>query len=360
MKYKICVYAISKNEEEFVERWTSSIKEADYICVLDTGSTDNTVKLLKEKGVNVIEKEIKPWRFDVARNESLKLIPEDTDICICLDLDEIMLPGWRKELEKIWQKDTNRCRYIFNWKLDDENKPIISYRGEKIHSKNDYIWIYPVHEVLKYNKEKENIILTDKITINHYPKPKDSRTSYLDLLELAVKEVPENDRNMHYLGREYMYYHRWNDAIDTLIKHLSLPNSIWKDERCASMRFIARCYQNLNRYEEAKMWLEKAIEEAPYLRDSYVELALLEYSQNNLAKTEEACLLALNIPKNTLSYINEPYTFDETVYDLLSISYFYQGKIKKSLEMINKALEINPHNERIINNKNIILKSKKE
>ena len=40
---KICVYAISKNEEKFVKRWTESMKEADEIYVLDTGSTDKTV-----------------------------------------------------------------------------------------------------------------------------------------------------------------------------------------------------------------------------------------------------------------------------------------------------------------------------
>ena len=89
-KLKICVYAISKNEEKFVKRWMNSIKDADEIFVLDTGSTDNTVNLLKEMGAKVKTKIIKPWRFDTARNESLKLIPEDYDVCVCLDIDEII------------------------------------------------------------------------------------------------------------------------------------------------------------------------------------------------------------------------------------------------------------------------------
>ena len=72
-KYKICVYAIAKNEEKFVERWVNSMKEADEIYVLDTGSSDNTVKKLQEKGVHVAVKEIKPWRFDAARNMSCLL-----------------------------------------------------------------------------------------------------------------------------------------------------------------------------------------------------------------------------------------------------------------------------------------------
>ena len=95
-KYKICVYAICKNEEQFVDRWVNSMKEADEIYVLDTGSTDNTVNKLIELGVNVSQKIINPWRFEVARNESLNLVPEDTDICICTDLDEVFVKGWRK------------------------------------------------------------------------------------------------------------------------------------------------------------------------------------------------------------------------------------------------------------------------
>ena len=53
MENKICVYAIAKNEEKFVDRWFDSVKEADYVVVLDTGSTDNTVSKLKNLGVKV-------------------------------------------------------------------------------------------------------------------------------------------------------------------------------------------------------------------------------------------------------------------------------------------------------------------
>ena len=214
--YKVCVYAICKNEEKFIEKWYNSIKEADYICVLDTGSNDNSVKKFKELGIKVKKKIINPWRFDIARNESLKIIPKDTDICICLDLDEVMLPGWKDELLKIWNKNITRIKYLYNWKLDKNNKPLISFYADKIHAYNKYIWTHPVHEVLK-PISFENIIQTDKIIINHYPDQTKSRSSYLKLLELSVKEDPNDDRNLHYLGREYMYYGKWNECIDTLL-----------------------------------------------------------------------------------------------------------------------------------------------
>ena len=273
---KIVVYAICKNEEKFVDRWYESVKEADAIYVLDTGSSDNTLLKLKEHGIIVKEKEYDFFRFDVARNDSLNMVPLDYDICVCLDLDEVIMKGWREKLEKIWNFDTTRLRYNYNWSLDELDNPIVNFYIEKIHKRKGYMWKHPVHEVLYYDSE-EVFITTDDITVNHYPDNKKSRSSYLPLLELSVKEEPLNDRNTHYLGREYMYYGKYQECIDTLIKHLNLESAKWKDERCASMRFIARCYRYLKRYNEANMWLEKAIEEAPYLRDPYVEMMILQY-----------------------------------------------------------------------------------
>ena len=354
-KLKISVYAISKNEEKFVERWVHSMKEADEIFVLDTGSTDKTVEKLKELGVHVKVKEINPWRFDVARNESLNMVPDDVDICVCTDLDEVFVPGWREKLESIWKKGVTRLRYNYNWSLDKDEKPIVNFYIEKIHNRHDYIWTHPVHEVLSYvGAGNEVAVTTDDITVNHYPDQNKSRSSYLPLLELSVKENPEDDRNMHYLGREYMYYHKWNECIDTLIKHLNLKSATWKDERCASMRFIARSYIALHRYDEAKMWLDKAIVEAPYLRDPYIEKALLEYQLQNWGEVERLCLLALKIQNHAKSYINEVFSWDYTVYDLLSISYFYQGLYKEALFYSSLAVEMSPDDERLLKNYEII------
>ncbi len=352
-KYKVVVYAISKNEEKFVDRWFNSMKEADEIYVLDTGSTDNTVKKLKEHKIKVTKKIIDPFRFDVARNISLNLVPKDTDICVCTDLDEVLLPGWRKTLENIWDKNTTRLAYNYNWLIEDDI-PKVNFYTEKIHTRNDYTWTHPVHEVLKYIGSKTEVKkTTDSITLNHYPDNTKSRSNYLPLLELSVLEDPMDDRNMHYLGREYMYYGMWNKSIDTLIKHLKLPSAKWRDERCASMRFIARDYQELGRIDEARMWLKKAIDEAPYLRDPYVEMALLEYKENNLKEVKEYCFKALKITTHEKTYINEISSWDHTIYDLLSICYFYENRINDAIYYIDKALEISPNNERLLKNKEV-------
>ncbi|MCI5967102.1 MAG: glycosyltransferase [Tenericutes bacterium] len=358
-KCKICVYAIAKNESKFVQRFYDSVKEADEICILDTGSEDDTVKLLRKLGVNVYEEKIIPWRFDVARNRSLDLVSDDIDICICLDLDEVLLPGWREEIEKAWEPNVTKIIYNYNWLLDKDDKPLVNFYYEKIHSRHGYKWIYPVHEVLTYVGEGDEIKkLVPSITVNHYPDIKKSRSSYLPLLELSVKENPLDDRNMHYLGREYMYYGKWDQAIDTLIKHLNLKSATWKDERAASMRFISRCYIALRRYDEAKMWLDKAIREAPYLRDAYVERAMLEYQLGNYQDVIKYAEDALKIKNKPKTYINEIFSFDNTIYDVLSIAYYYLGNKEKAVFYVNLATKMNPSDERLKNNKKIFLEDK--
>ena len=356
-KYKVYVYAITKNEEKFVSRWVESMSEADAIYVLDTGSSDDTVNKLKELGVNVIQEVINPWRFDVARNKSLELVPSDADICVCTDLDEVFEKGWREKLEENWKDDITRASYNYNWSFDEYDNPSVNFYIEKIHSHNDYKWTHPVHEVLSYiGENKENKIVIDDITLNHYPDRTKSRSSYLPLLELSVKEDETDDRNMHYLGREYMYYGKWNEAIDTLIKHLSLPKATWRDERCASMRFIARCYINLKRYNEVEMWLNKAIEEAPYLRDPYMEMALFKYQMSSWDEVIDYCNKALSIKSHAKTYINEPFSWNYTVYDLLSIALYYKKDYQESLRNVDIALSMNPNDERLLKNKEIIAK----
>lgn len=352
---KICVYTICKNEEQFVERWVNSAKEADLLIVGDTGSTDKSIEKLEELGVIVHRINVNPWRFDVARNMILELVPKDVDICISLDMDEILCKGWRQNVKKYWSKETTRMSYIYNWNFDEYGNPVTTFVTDKIHKRNLYRWSHPVHEILEYiGKEKEKISFGVGVQIDHHADPTKSRLQYLDLLELSVKENPNDDRNVHYLGREYMFRGMLDKAIETLKKHLSLESSTWKDERCASMRFIGRCYIGLENYEDAKKWLDKAILEAPYLRDPYVERALLAYIEQDWNSIEVNCNEALKIKENKKTYINETFSYDHTIYDLLSLSSYYKGNYDEAYIYINQALEISPEEERLIENKKLI------
>ncbi len=355
-KYKICVYAICKNEEKHIKRWYESMKEADEIYVLDTGSTDNSVSILKSLGVHVKTKNYKHFKFDQARNDSLKLVPDDTDICVCTDIDEVFSKNWRKELESIWNNNLDKVRYNMNFTFDEEGNPLSTYYIGKIHKKSSYTWTHSIHEVLTYiGSGEEKVLTTNKIEINHYPDRTKDRSNYLKLLIEAVEEYPEDDRNMHYLGREYMYNKMWSEAIKTLKKHLNLKSSTWKEERSASMRYLGRIYMELEDYNESEHWYKLAIKETPYLREPYIELGMLYWKQKEYALS--ICFLEKgeSIKKKSDTYINEEYAWNETIYDLLSICYFGIENKEKAIENILKALKINKNNERIKNNYRIMM-----
>ena len=331
------------------------MSEADTITVLDTGSTDNTVGELKKAGVDVFEEKIMPWRFDKARNRSLELVPQDADICVCVDLDEKFESGWREKLEKAWQSDTKRAKYRYTWNFNPDGSEGYVFWLDKIHSRNDFYWEYPVHEVLCYKGATPcNTVLAEGIQLNHHADPAKSREQYLPLLELAVAEKPDDDRNMHYLGREYMFKGEWKKSIETLKKHLEMPSAVWSDERCASMRYIARSYKELQENEKAKEWLYKAIGEAPYLREPYTEMANLLYGESDWYGVIYFCEEALKIKERPKSYICEAEAWGSLPYDLASIGYYYTGDYKKALKAVSAAAELSPADSRIAANKKII------
>lgn len=351
---KICVYAICKNERKFLDKWIEAVSEADCVCVLDTGSTDGTWKELQRRqdGRKLIaeQKIITPWRFDTARNESMKLIPTDTDVCLCLDLDELPSSGWRKAIEASWNGNCGRYDYIWNFLPD--GRPGHRFSGEKCHSYGAIRWKSPVHEYPQFLVPRVDCALP--FTVEHHADDTKSRSSYLPLLELAVQEDPLNDRNRHYLGREYMFYGKWQQAIETLKHHLAMPSAVWRPERSNSMRFIGRCEKALKNTDAAELWYFRAHMEAPERREPLMDLAQLYYKQMRWRECRWACEAALSVTERSGDYLTEPEAWGALPYDLLSIAAWKLGDTDGALLAAKNALSMEPENERIQNNVKIM------
>lgn len=354
-KYKICVYAISKNESKFVNRWMDSVKEADLVVVADTGSSDDTVEQLRNRGAIVYEEKIEPWRFDTARNVAMDHIPEDVDICVSIDIDEVFAPGWRAKLEQTWQPQHTRASYWYVWSQNKDESIIKKFTRDKIHRRHGFRWIHPVHEVLEYNgNDTDNSVFIDDIYLYHRPDPDKSRGQYLPLLELSAAENPEDDRGMFWLGREYFYYGRYDNAIQTLKRHLKIPSALWDEERSASMRFIAKSYLGKEDHPQAKSWLFRAVAECPHIREPWLELAKLGYIEDDW----ELCLFAakrgLEITKSSNSYLVEPISWGFSLDDLAAIAYYRLGLYKEALPHAESACRLEPDDERLARNLELI------
>ena len=346
---KVAVYTIALNEKQFVERWAESAKDADFLLIADTGSTDGSVETAKKLGVNVANVTIKPWRFDLARNAAMAAIPADIDYCIALDMDEILLPGWREELEKAFEQGWTRPRYTYtwNWKDEEETIPSLQYGGDKIHARAGYRWTHPVHEVMRGYGGLQETQGWIKLEIHHHPDKTKPRSQYFPLLAMSVEEDPDDDRNAFYYARELYFYNQNQKAIEEFKRHLSLPQAVWAPERAASMRYLAKLEP-----ENAVEWLEKAIAQAPGRREQIVELAMHHYGHGNWQPCYDSALEALKIKEKPLDYLCEDFAWGALPWDLAAIAAFNLGRPSEAVEYGEKALKLDPDNERL--QKNVI------
>jgi len=350
---RIGVYTIAKNEQQFVERFMSNLNEADGVFVADTGSTDETVPLLRKAGAVVDVIKVDPWRFDIPRNVSLQLVPESYDICLSIDLDEILTPGWRTAIEKKWNEvdgQVDRFRYEYAWNHNPDGSPAIAFWYDKCHTRKGFRWVKPIHEVLEFYNGIERQVFVEGFMLHHWPDPTKSRGSYLSLLELAVRENQQDDRSCHYLGREYMYYGRQHEAIIELKRHLALPSARWHAERAASMRYISRCYGDLGEHGEAEAWAARAVAEAPYEREPWFELGKIYYGKQDLLGCYYAMMRALAVTDHRKTYIRDPEAWGPRPYDLAGVSAWWIGLKDQGIELMKRAIELDPTDERLKNN----------
>ena len=93
---KISVIVITKNEQASIRRCLESVRWADQIVVLDSGSTDDTVKICREFTADVRETD---WPgFGPQKNRALDHATGDW--VLSLDADEWVTPACREEIAK--------------------------------------------------------------------------------------------------------------------------------------------------------------------------------------------------------------------------------------------------------------------
>jgi tetratricopeptide (TPR) repeat protein len=341
---KIAISAISLNESLHVKRFCEAARDADLIFVADTGSTDDTVELLKEHGATVASICVKPWRFDIARNAALALLPSDIDIVISLDLDEVMQPGWRAEIERVWVPGTTRLRYGFDWGAG------IVFKYEKIFARQGYRFHHPCHEFPVPDRISEQWANTDKLLVVHQPDPTKSRGQYLDLLRISIEEDPHCPRNAFYYARELSFHREWLKAIEQAKRYLELPRATWPTERCYAMRVIGRCYQELNDYGQALVWLRRACSEAPDTREPWCELALACYRTQRWAESFGAALTCLEIKNRELVYTVDPAVWGAQPHDLAAIAAWNLGLYAEAAKHAQSAVDLDPNEFRLREN----------
>jgi len=343
---KIGIYAACKNEIDNIDAWYESCKQADVVCVADTGSTDGGSERLRELGVTVNSIVITPWRFDDAFNMAMYSLPSDVDLCIRLDLDERLEPNWRQALEKVWTPEYNQVRYPYIWNWNADGSPGLTWYSDRVHSRAGWRWRGATHEGLCSRTEKNQAAWSDEFRILHFAKAKD-KSNDLPLLKEALAESPNDSRLMAYLGREYMYQ---GDPINSTITYKEFL-TINRDmaERCQAMVYLSKMDPENKIY-----WLKSACQESPIHREPRVELAQHYHDIYNWPECWRYAQESLGLVNKPGDYTSTSEAWGWKPYDLASLSAWNLHMYKESLEYAGKALSMNPTDARLQNNWSIV------
>ena len=340
---KIAVYAIAKNESIHARAFADSVKDADEVLVLDTGSTDDTVELLHD--VNVVQASIIPWRYDHARNFALNLLG-DVDVCIAMDMDEVLVDGWRSIVERSWTAETAQLSYKF--RISD----VTVFYNNKIHARHGFFWDHPVHECLKRDvRTQGELTVVDEEIILHRPLKPAGLSKHLEMLEYAVKQYPDCGRMCFYYARDLFNAHRWQECADRFITYIEKHDSRHgAPERVYAKRLIGRCMEELKRPAEASEWYLAAIHENPEFRDNWMEYGHYLFRQQKMAQAYAAFCVVYKITKNRSTFGSDDTLWGAPPHDWAGIAASRAKLREQAVEECAKALEYEPNNERMLEN----------
>lgn len=347
----ISVYAICKNEIKSINKYITSFSKADYLCILDTGSTDGTWEVLQEKqkiypNLIIKQKIIQPWRFDQARNESFNLVPSNTTLYFMADIDEYIEEGnWNQIIKDYWAPHLTRGQFTYHRTVNENNVPQHSYYENRIHNNSWNHYEYRVHEQLFHYSGRRNFYLYEiirfPIHVIHQASP-NSRQQYLRLCQNELQEHPNNSIMRLQLALEYYYNHAYEASLEefqTLIANYS--NDLSNIENSACYYYIGLLQQYFNNEEESIASFKKGAYLYPNVCDNFYSLAVY-YFNNELYQN---VIIFCNYIKTYCyqygwcsSYSSDSYLIDL----LLGLSYYKLNILDEAKKYLNQAYEKQP------------------
>lgn len=350
----ISLCMIVRDEEKIISRCLDSVKDiVDEIIIVDTGSLDNTKKIVSQYTNNIYDF---TWVNDFSKARNFSFSKATKDYILWLDADDVILPPDREKLKELKQQmndEVDIYNMKYNYQFDSNGNPtLVQVRERLLKRENNYKWVSPIHEVIiPYG----NVVETD-ITITHLKEEIKDINRNLNIFEDMIKKGIKLDDRQEYCYAKELYYLK------------KIPQAIIQYEK-----FIKKY---IEQYEEKQYLLYTAILE---LSDCYKieneetkELeTLVLILKNQIPKPECLCrigdiflrrkqyevaiywfLLALDSKETEPNVDYQKFI----PYISLGVCYFWLGDIKKAYENNEKAGEIKPKDETYLRNKKIYIK----
>ncbi len=322
---KLSVNLIVYNEERCIERCLSALQTfADEILVLDTGSTDNTTKIIQEKFPNVKLYHDK-WRKDFAYSRNILIDKSSNDWILSIDADETPID------EFYLIKDV--ISLFNNFKADKDHplvfSPTIDSLGQKINTtkrifnrKHEMKFDGKIHEEIVSKNEKEINYIMLSLTLSHdgyHPdvfKEKNKAERNTEILEKMIKLEPNKIRWYFFLGREKnILGHDVDECIKILKSGLKLKhtqNSI-ENFYYNILTLLAKIAVTHKKYDLLKEVIELMEYEIPNSLDAFYFKLILE----NDSVMSDKFLQINNMVKSIGDISNKVNTIDESYSHIL-------------------------------------------
>ena len=224
----ICLNMIVKNESKVITRCLASMLPIiNYWVIVDTGSEDDTKKIIEEfmqkHGVKG-EIDDRPWvNFSHNRNEALKLAQGKGDYVFFMDADDFLVYDSDFKLPQL-EKD------YYNVFI---NHSELKYsRIMLINNHKDWKWVGVLHEVL-VAPPLSTFSTLEKVICKYTSegaRSQDPQKYYKDaqILENALKNEPNNSRYVFYLARSYSDAGDYAKALKNYEKRVTMGG--WDQE----------------------------------------------------------------------------------------------------------------------------------
>lgn len=350
---RVAVYTVAGGEPDQAERLMQSCAGVDGVYVLDPGGADGAAGRFRELGAEVASRELEPWRADAVRAAALGLVPETVDVCIALDPGETLATGWRAALDEAWASRTTRLAYRVA-ELEPDRPAPWTTRESVVHARNAYAWSGPARPSLEpLDGILEVVAETPSVLVERDGRPSDLPHD-LPLLELAIRERPDDARRVLHLAGAFLDAQRWWDCIASCRRFLEHPGATSPPERAHACILLGTCFDRMQQPAEAQRWLVRAVSEAPTRREPLVALADLFQARGDHPGAYFAAKAALALQDRAEHPLDERAAWRERPHDHVAVAAYYLGLKEESLREALAAVEENPWDQRLIDNHNLV------
>jgi glycosyltransferase involved in cell wall biosynthesis len=261
----ITLYAIAKNEEKNVERFIEISKKFTNTVVVDTGSTDKTVELLRQAGIEVYEHPQTREEFDFskARNQALSYVK--TNWAFSLDFNEDLGEFFPEGLDVIAGEFT-AFRHERYDKVGDQESTLGQTAHTRFHRTKNYTWVNAVHESPVFLPTEEHlnestVDTTIKITKNVH-NTVDKQLFYLSICEREFEKDPTNTYYLWFIFKHYFEVKNIQKTIELGQEYLNLSKPYFDPTRVDVFIMCSIALINLKNIYQASNYAFHALSEA--------------------------------------------------------------------------------------------------